>query len=625
MTSPSAPSAPPATETATTIATPSRTPSPETDPPPTPSPTPTASSGQEPGPVAPDEVWSEPAPRPHPRTSVNPEPPRRVPNAVRSFWVVNRETGGRREIEARLQVQTSNVAIWVELGVWHDIRRLEEVAELFGTHTCPRIRAAFGSEWQPGIDNDPRVHIVHATALGENVLGYTSSVDVYPREMHPLSNEAEMIVVNVDGVEVGSSTYHALLARQFQRLVQWNQDRNEERWLKEGLAELAVALSGFSIDPSAQAYPERTDTSLIHWTGEPGQREAVSLFAAYFHQRFGDQGIRLLTTEPANGIAGISAVLERLDAGLSFEDLFGGWLAANYLDHSWEGEADDLHLSHTNIGLEQVTPAAVPGAYPTEIETTVEQFGADYIVLRGDADLNVQFRGRTQTPLLSASPYNGRRAWWSNRADESLTTMTGRFDLSAVEEATFSCRIWYDIEPHYDYATIAVKAVDDDNWQIVTTPSGTDANPHGNSPGWSYTGKSAGWIREEIDLSDHAGKEVLVRFSYLTDGAITGEGFLLDAVSIPEIGYSDDLATESHRWEARGFLPIGPSVPQRYLALLISRGEEVTVERLPVPENQTAEWTVALSDKALDEAVLIISGLGLLTTRSAPYQLRIRD
>jgi immune inhibitor A len=511
--------------------------------------------------------------------------------------------------------------MWVELGVWHDIRRLEEAAERFETHTYPRVRAAFGSEWTPGIDGDPHIHILHATGLGENVLGYTSSLDEYPSEAYPLSNEAEMMLINVDNTDIGSSAYHALLARQLQRLVQWNQDRNEERWLREGLADLAVSLSGLDASELERAYVKKSDTRLTHWNAEESQRGAAYLFATYFHQRFGDHGTQVLTSEPANGIRGIEATLEKLDADITFDDLFADWLTANYLDSASEVH-DSLH-SYAGIDLERPASAAVHETYPVETETAVQQFGADYIVLRGDLDLQIEFTGTRQASSLSVSPYSGRRAWWSNRADESLTTLTRKIDLSGVDEATLIYRLWYDIEPHHDYAAVAVRASDDEGWRILHTPSGTDADPYGNSPGWSYTGRSDGWLHEEVSLSDYAGEEISVRFSYLTDGTITREGVLLDDVSVPEIGYVDDIETNLDEWRAQGFLPIDTFVPQPYLALLIERGEKTMVERLPVEEDQTAEWVVPLNSQQLREAVLVISGLAPLASEPAPYQLKI--
>jgi immune inhibitor A len=541
---------------------------------------------------------------------------------VCSFWVIDGATGQRRQVTARLRVQTDHVAMWVEQGVWHDIRRLEQAAQLFETRIYVRTRATFGSEWTPGIDNDPHIHILHSTGLGENVLGYSASIDEYPGHVHPLSNQAEMITVNVDYVDVGSPVYYGLLARQFQRLIQWHQDRNEERWLKQGLAELSAALNGFDDGGIAQAYLEQTDTSLIAWTDSEGQRGAAYLFAAYFHHRFGDAGTRILMSEPANGVAGIDATLEKLGTDLAFEDLLADWLAANALDSA--AEAANPWYAYLGLDLERPAPAKVYDDYPIQVATSAQQLGADYIVLRGDGDVRVQFTGQTETPLLSTMPRSGQCAWWSNRADESLTTLTRAFDLSEVEQATLTYWTWYDTEPHYDYATAEVSTDVGQHWHILSTPSGTDLDPYGNNPGWGYTGKSAGWIQETVDLSDYAGEEILVRFSYLTDEAITGEGFLLDDISLPELGYEDRAEAGTEGWTAQGFLITDGRVPQRYMALLIGGEQGQTVRRLPLEEGQNAEWTVPLDSEEAREFMLVVAAIASRTAQPASYQLSIR-
>ncbi|MEA3338708.1 MAG: hypothetical protein U9R15_01955, partial [Chloroflexota bacterium] len=362
---------------------------------------------------------ADPPPRPFDYTVVNPEPPRRAPNATRAFWVIDAVTGERREIEARLRMQTEHVAMWVEEGVWHDVRQLDEAATFFETRTYSATRAAFGSEWTPGVDNDPHIHILHATGLGEGVMGYTSGGDEFPRDLYPFSNEAEMVVVSAEGIEVGSQAYHALLARQFQRLVQWFQDRNEERWVKEGLAELAVQLNGFDTfdaNELEQTYLEHPDTSLIAWEGRgsTAQRGAAYLFAVYFHERFGDAGVRALTAQSLNGIAGFNAALADLDRDITFEKLFVEWLAANYLD------GEPATHGYATLDLERPAPTAIHESYPVALESSVQQYGADYILLRGDDDVRIQFTGATATPLLGVLPHSGRYFWWANRADESL-------------------------------------------------------------------------------------------------------------------------------------------------------------------------------------------------------------
>jgi immune inhibitor A len=603
----------------------------------TPAPSPTPTSTPVSARARLDALLIEPPPRPFDYIVVNAEPPRRVPNATRSFWVADGAAGGRREITARLRVQTEHTAMWIEENVWHDVQKLQDAASSFETQVYPTTRAAFGSEWMPGVDNDPHIHILHIIGLGEGVLGYTSSVDEFPRALYPLSNEAEMMVVNLDQVEVGSPTYYALLAHQFQRIIQWSRDRNEERWVREGLAELAVRLNGFDPGESERIYLRQPDISLVTWWGEgtdPLQEEAhrgaAYLFASFCHERLGDEGLRALVAQPLNGIAGLDAVLAELGTGLAFEDIFSDWLAANYLDS--EPGVDSPRYGYAALDLERPA-AAVYETYPATVEASVQQFGADYILLRGSNDLHIRFTGAVTTSLLDVLPHSGSSFWWSNRADESLTTLTRSFDLSGISNAepvTLTYWTWYDIEQGYDYATVEVSADGGKQWHILPSSSGTDDDPHGSNPGWGYTGQSdhpPRWMQETVDLSPYVGGGVLVRFAYLTDEAVTGMGFALDDISIPKIGYTDDVEGGESGWESAGFVRSDHSIPQRYLALLIGLGEigssQVSVERLPVGENNLAEWTAPLGSEGWREAVIVLSGLTPLASYPAPYQLRI--
>jgi bacillopeptidase F (M6 metalloprotease family) len=63
-----------------------------------------------------------------------------------------------------------------------------------------------------------------------------------------------------------------------------------------------------------------------------------------------------------------------------------------------------------------------------------------------------------------------------------------------------------------------------------------------------------GYIQESVDLSQYAGQQVTLRFEYITDAAVNGEGVLLDDVSIPEIGYTTDFENGDGGWDAQGFV-----------------------------------------------------------------------
>jgi len=553
----------------------------------------------------------DPPPLPLAETAIDGPPPRQVPNARRTFWVTDGETGERREILARLRVQTSHAAMWVEEGVWHDLRALEAAATRFELAIYPMTRAAFGSERTPGVDNDPRIHILHATGLGRRVVATVSGLDLLPRTARPSSNQAEMITFNLDQVEPASPLYNATLAQQFQRLIQLHQDRNEARWLKEGLAELAIAVNGLGSGRPERAYLADPDVPLTAWGDEwsEPQRGAAYLFCRYVYERFGEPGIRALTAQPLNGMAGVEAALAELTPGLTVEELFAQWLRANY-----GGDYETLSLDRPAL-------AAAYDAYPVSIDGTVHQFGADYVGLQGKQDLTVRFSGQPTVTLLSVPPHDGR-FWWSGRPDFSRVTLTRTVDLAGVDDAALRYWTWYELERGYDYATLELSTDGGAKWQSLQTPGGTDADPHGNNPGWGYTGQSGGWVEEQVDLTPYVGQEVTLRFAVWTDEAVAGRGFLLDDIAIPEIDFADDAESEAG-WSAAGFVRTSDEMAQQYLVVLIRPGDELATERLPVAPDGSGEWTISLAGEAEGEAVIALSGLVPFTTHLAVYQMVI--
>jgi hypothetical protein len=304
--------------------------------------------------------------------------------------------------------------------------------------------------------------------------------------------------------------------------------------------------------------------------------------------------------------------------------VFADWLVTNYLDSTVSGEDGPYQY----VGLDLAAPAlaATYNNYPVSVAGRVAQYGADYIVLRADDDLRVDFTGAITTPMLDVNPTSGGAFWWSGRSDESLTRLERDFDLSEVGRASLIYRVWYEIETGYDYAYVEISTDGGEEWQMLRTPSGTDESPHGNNPGWGYTGRSGdgpGWIEERLDLAPFAGGPVRLRFSYVTDEYITGEGFLLDDIAIPELGYLDHVESGDGGWRANGFARSDGDVDQRYLAILISPEDPPVAERLPITVDQTGSWLIPLKAKDWSQAVLVLTGMAPVTTETAAYQLSI--
>jgi hypothetical protein len=180
---------------------------------------------------------------------------------------------------------------------------------------------------------------------------------------------------------------------------------------------------------------------------------------------------------------------------------------------------------------------------------------------------------------------------------------------------------WYDIEEDYDYVYL-LASTDGKTWDFLRTPSGTDEDPSGNSYGWGYNGVSDGWIEEQVDLSGYAGQKVWLRFEYVTDAAVNGEGLLLDDVSIPAIGYQTDFEGDDGGWLADGFVRVPNMLPQTYRLALIRQGDETEVEYLDLPASNQLDIPIEIGGgSGVDEVTLVVLGTTRFTRQIASYQI----
>ena len=91
-------------------------------------------------------------------------------------------------VSATLRILTDHSKWWIENGVTVDLAAVQTTATTFENKIYPADRAAYGSEWSPGIDGDPHIDILVARIPGA-AAGYFSSSDELPLWVndHPLS------------------------------------------------------------------------------------------------------------------------------------------------------------------------------------------------------------------------------------------------------------------------------------------------------------------------------------------------------------------------------------------------------------------------------------------------------
>lgn len=549
-----------------------------------------------------------------------------------AFWVSNSDTDEHHPVTATLKYMNDVVYMWVDDTARLNDADLKRSADRFAEKTYTTNREFFGSELKPGVDNDPRLHILHSRGMGQRVAGYYSSADEYSRLVNPFSNEKEMFYISAESgnARPNSAFYDGTLAHEFQHMIHWANDRNEDSWVNEGMSELASYLNGFDPGGAEMAYMAKPDTQLTTWAdpslGNAEHYGASYLFMQYFLDRFGEDLTKAVVASPENSVAGFNVALEKAGRPERFDDIFADWVVANYLN---KRDADVAgRYGYKEIQPDKPELSSSHRRFPASEKAEVSQYGVDYIQLRGDGDVKLEFAGQSVVGLVNSQP-NGAYAWWSNRGDDSDATLTRSVDLRNATSATLNFSAWYDIEDGWDYAYVAVSSDGGKKWQILKGQQTTDRNPVGNAFGSGYTGISGGgstpkWVQEKMDLTPFAGTQLLLRFEYVTDDAVNGPGFLVDDIAIPEIGYADDGEKGKGDWVAGGWVHTDNKLSQRWLVQLLEIGKDgaVTLQRIPVDANGRGQVSITGLGN-LNDVVLAISALAPATTEEAAYSYTI--
>jgi len=546
------------------------------------------------------------------------------------------DTNENFQVLATLEYVTDHVFFWIENGITFKGDHLEKLVETFENEIYPTNRNFFGEEWSPGVDADPHLYILFTRGLGSSVAGYFSTIDEYLPLVREYSNGHEMFFLNADHLQLNQEYTYSVLAHEFQHMIHWKQDRNEETWMNEGFSNLAVLLNGYDIGGADRAYVRDPDIQLNDWPNGPNRSPyygASFLFMTYFLDRFGEQATQALVSEPANGMVSIDKILNDLgfkdditNEIIGADDVFSDWVVATFLNdpdvfdgrYTYHNYAQAPKPSHT------VEITSCPQA---PIQSEVSQYGVDYIRVTCSGDYYFNFEGTSEVSVLPINPHSGNFAFYSNRGDESDMTLTKEFDFTHHNGAlTLSYWTWYDLEEDYDYLYL-LASTDNETWKILITPSGTPDDPSGNSYGWAYNGISsngngAEWKQETIDISQFAGEKVLIRFEYITDAAVNGEGFLVDDIQIPEIGYMTDFENENHGWLPDGFVRIQNALPQTFRLSLIRYGQDITVAKVLLASDNNTRIRLQIGND-IDEVILVVSGTTRYTRQKAQYTYSI--
>lgn len=275
--------------------------------------------------------------------------------------------------------------------------------------------ASFGSP-PDEIDLDPKIYVLildipdSHSGTGNFVAGYFEPINQKrgvlrdpDTGMQFNSNEVEMLYIDADPLNTDDVTAREVLAHEFQHLIHWRHDPNEDIWINEGCSDYAALfLCGYGSGRHSwhvDAFEQEPQTSLVYWPygmmSPLASYGAVYLWIMYLHEHYGGVStISSLIAQPANGIAGINAVLSSRGYSERFKDVFSDWKIANYLDDT---SFESGRYGYSSVDLKAKHRSRHSSFPVSGASNYMQSWAADYIeFVSGDkiSDLQIDFTVR---------------------------------------------------------------------------------------------------------------------------------------------------------------------------------------------------------------------------------------
>lgn len=272
---------------------------------------------------------------------------------VRNFFV-NKDFDKleRTSVQFTLKYVSEKAYFYVDDGYWSNLssvrqsaslNSIKQLADEFDRVIYPKETSFFGTESNPGIDNDPRA-VIALQNLEEGYGGYFDSIHSYRKKEAEITNEREMLFISIHAATEDLNLARMFLAHEFLHLISFHykehlNDVVEDVWLNEARAEYAVSISGYNSDLAQSSLARRKETflenpsdSLTEWQNKYPDYATALIFSYYLSEQYGPNILGETLKYGNVGIASINEYLASKDYGERFQDIFVEWMAANYLN-----------------------------------------------------------------------------------------------------------------------------------------------------------------------------------------------------------------------------------------------------------------------------------------------------
>ncbi|MFW9854494.1 MAG: hypothetical protein ACFFFG_05520, partial [Candidatus Thorarchaeota archaeon] len=197
-----------------------------------------------------------------------------------------------------------------------------------------------------------------------------------------------------------------VIAHEFQHLIHYYKDIDEDVWLDEGasmFSEYLIGLNPFaSLEPykgGTYGFQENPDISLTHWYYDDfnrvlGNYGASFAFFLYLSEHYGGASIiKEIVQRTTNGTKSIEDALVSKGYSVSFKEVFRNWTIANLIDNTSLGNGA---YGYTEINLTMRVEGPYISTMPIpRTEDTIPFWGTNYLQFNHDPNIpfELEFQG----------------------------------------------------------------------------------------------------------------------------------------------------------------------------------------------------------------------------------------
>lgn len=329
----------------------------------------------------------------------------------------------RPNIDATLRNISDYALFYVENEYYDSLRYveknefdsdLETLSSNFDDTIYPKMRAIFGEEWNPGIDDNSHITILF-TKTKDNVGGYFNPNDEYFKGnvVDDKSNEREMLYLNA--IFIGNERLESFIAHEFQHMITWHhktklKNINDDIWLNEARSEYASTAVGYDDDYKKSNLRARTENlmrseiendipipnqndSLTEWQNKIRDYSSVNLFSQYLADHFGNNIFKSMITNYSTGIESIEKALNNIGyPNTSFSEIYTNWTIANYLNNKYYQDGkygySNPNLTYENFHLKPTASYFVSNTEKSiNISASIKDWSSRYYEIKPSGDL----------------------------------------------------------------------------------------------------------------------------------------------------------------------------------------------------------------------------------------------